>query len=198
MVSLLTDRAIKLSKQNMLKNQPTHNHFMVTRVQHISSSATPIHPTTTRVPHYQQYSRDISQNTHVYPSQKIVEPQAYSGVVRCQQSYYPNDPSPVYYHTDILPLQQHFHGHQYAHTFYQPTTKIPCQEINGCYYFPPLQDRGQPIVQYGYPQRGKQRKTQKLSSRFATQAGKFHHHANFYVKNCAESVLVHNMGDNYC
>ena len=68
---------------------------------------------------------------------------------------------------------------------------VPYREIDGCCYFDPIfiPDKPPPGVQYGYPQRGKRRKAVRLSSRFPTQAGKFHHHANFYVRNCAETAM---------
>lgn len=68
---------------------------------------------------------------------------------------------------------------------------VPYQEIDGCCYFDPsyLSDKPPPGLQYGYPQRGKRRKAMRLSSRFPTQAGKFHHHANFYVRSCAEATV---------
>ena len=68
---------------------------------------------------------------------------------------------------------------------------VPYKEIDGCCYFDPmyLPDKPPPGVEFGYPQRGKRRKAVRLSSRFPTQAGKFHHHANFYVRNCAEAAM---------
>ena len=75
---------------------------------------------------------------------------------------------------------------------------VPYQEIDGCCYFNPNYfppDKPPPGLQYGYPQRGKRRKALRLSSRFPTQAGKFHHHANFYVKSCAEASIGGNFRD---
>lgn len=75
---------------------------------------------------------------------------------------------------------------------------VPYQEIDGCCYFNPNYfppDKPPPGLQYGYPQRGKRRKALRLSSRFPTQAGKFHHHANFYVKSCAEASIGGNYRD---
>lgn len=68
-------------------------------------------------------------------------------------------------------------------------TSVLYQEIDGCFYFVPasmIPERTPPGLQYGYSLRGNRRKTERLSSRFTTQAGKFRYHPNFYVKNCAE------------
>lgn len=95
------------------------------------------------------------------------------------------------------------------HSMFKSTTapdfadNVPYQEIDGCCYFNPNYfppDKPPPGTQYGYPQRGKRRKALRLSSRFPTQAGKFHHHANFYVKSCAEITVGGNgeEHDGYC
>jgi len=74
-----------------------------------------------------------------------------------------------------------------------PAHQVPYHDMNGCVYYDHdgLMMMDPPTgIQYGYPQRGKRRKATRLSSRFSTQAGKYHHHANFYVKLCAETAMA--------
>lgn len=191
-ISLFLVEVSRLTTQPSV-HPPVQCQPRVTRILHAPSNPPPVH--STKPPYHYHQTRSLPPRHQTPLKQLAPRLQPTSGSVWYYHQY-PAAPPPPADCYGTMPPAAYVPGYPHL-SLLEPIPEMAYQEINGCYYFPPTSERAMSAAaQYGYPQRGKQRKAQRLSSRFATQAGKFHHHANFYVKSSAESVVTHQMGDN--